>query len=1114
MAVDTILAAVGILVSVADNHGGLYPIFARMINCCWFCFKWGLVSLVIGVLGGLLYLDHRVDEEIRCHVERLIAQHYTGLEVSVRSATLVKGEGIRIRVLSILDRGAEGPRAELAILDEVMLVCKTDLHELIVAKPRISQITITGLTLPITLRPDGTFSAAKLLPLPKFSDRPPKVVIENGTIEIFDPLKNPSSTYTFRNLNLTIFPPDPTSQTPLVRKIQGTLTADHLSHVEIEGWIDSQTQRWTIRGTVDGLDVSPEMREALPGPMSARLAMLGNLRGHVDLDFRVAYDPSAPTPLAFQVKGALSRGRTDDPRLPHPLTDMRANFVVTNEGFGITQLVASMGQAMLRVYDMHGTGFDLNSRLELRAGIQRLELDPQLRRVLPSKLQEQWDKFRPAGEINAEVALLYDGATKTWQSDIAVECLDVSFTHDQYPYRLDHGTGSVTLKNDLLEVHLDAYSGTQLVDVDAKIHHPLTGPVGWFEVNAKGLQIDVKMLGALQYKPRSQAFIRSLHPTGTIDLFARLERHEPNGPVQKTVDITLNGCSVRYEKFPYPIYNVCGMLAMRDDHWTFFDLVGNNDTGRITCNGTMLRPQEGQRLHLTFTGRDMAMEHELRDAIFLKPNVQRVWDALRPRGTIDWVVAEVDYLPETKKLSVGLRAELLSETASIEPIPFPYRMEKLSTVLIYGDGHVTIERFKAKHGQTTMSAVGGCDFLPSGNWELRLKEISVDQLQLDDELILALPKRLKRAIVELNPRGPGNRREGFRLNIHRGSFDLFGGVNPGEPVQSRWNLAIGLNQGSIDCGIKLEKLHGEITMAGAFNGQTFYSQGELNLDSLTFRDFQLTRLMGPIWIDDGRVLLGAWADRRRKELTASSPPRPQSPTRRLTAKLLGGTFYGDGWLTLGEQPRYQLNASLTDAELKRYAQEMMMGRQELEGKISASIDLHGTGRSINGLVGRGELHLRDADIYELPVMISMLKILSIREPDRTAFSKCDTEFVIQGPHIYFQPINFNGDAISLRGQGQMDLQSNIDLVFHAVVGRDEIHVPVISELLGGASEQIMQFQVSGTLLNPVTKKVALPALNQMLQQLQNERRSRINDSRFLFPQARQLLLNQRGPNRR
>ena len=57
----------------------------------------------------------------------------------------------------------------------------------------------------------------------------------------------------------------------------------------------------------------------------------------------------------------------------------------------------------------------------------------------------------------------------------------------------------------------------------------------------------------------------------------------------------------------------------------------------------------------------------------------------------------------------------------------------------------------------------------------------------------------------------------------------------------------------------------------------------------------------------------------------------------------------------------------------------------------------------------------------------------------------------------------------------MDFESDIGLVFHAVVGRDELHVPVLREVLGGASQQIMQIHVGGTLQNPETTRVAFPA---------------------------------------
>jgi len=89
-------------------------------------------------------------------------------------------------------------------------------------------------------------------------------------------------------------------------------------------------------------------------------------------------------------------------------------------------------------------------------------------------------------------------------------------------------------------------------------------------------------------------------------------------------------------------------------------------------------------------------------------------------------------------------------------------------------------------------------------------------------------------------------------------------------------------------------------------------------------------------------------------------------------------------------------------------------------------------------------------------------------------------------NIYFDRIDFNGDAISLVGKGQMDLQRRLNLTFHTVVGRDEYRIPILHELLGEASKQVLQIHVEGTLDNPITRKEAFPGINQALQQLQGE----------------------------
>ena len=127
-------------------------------------------------------------------------------------------------------------------------------------------------------------------------------------------------------------------------------------------------------------------------------------------------------------------------------------------------------------------------------------------------------------------------------------------------------------------------------------------------------------------------------------------------------------------------------------------------------------------------------------------------------------------------------------------------------------------------------------------------------------------------------------------------------------------------------------------------------------------------------------------------------------------------------------------------------------------------------------------------------MISLLKILSIRPPDQNAFSDATIDYRIEGEHIYFDRIDFHGDAISLRGKGEMDFQSQIELTFYAMVGRGELDLPVVKQVFRGASQQIMLIHVDGTLAEPGDPPRGPAGVNQALQQL-TRRTCRIGSSR-------------------
>ena len=123
-----------------------------------------------------------------------------------------------------------------------------------------------------------------------------------------------------------------------------------------------------------------------------------------------------------------------------------------------------------------------------------------------------------------------------------------------------------------------------------------------------------------------------------------------------------------------------------------------------------------------------------------------------PAALLD-LSAEVRYLPERKQFSVALRAQPQRDSASIEPLRFPYRLDHLQGTLVYRDGQATLEHFKAEHGAVKIAAEGTCNFLSDGRYSMRLDKLSIDRLRADRELIQALPERLRKVVAELRPGG-------------------------------------------------------------------------------------------------------------------------------------------------------------------------------------------------------------------------------------------------------------------------------------------------------------------------------------------------------------------------
>ena len=72
------------------------------------------------------------------------------------------------------------------------------------------------------------------------------------------------------------------------------------------------------------------------------------------------------------------------------------------------------------------------------------------------------------------------------------------------------------------------------------------------------------------------------------------------------------------------------------------------------------------------------------------------------------------------------------------------------------------------------------------------------------------------------------------------------------------------------------------------------------------------------------------------------------------------------------------------------------------------------------------------------------------------------------------------------GKGEMDFDKNLRMVFHAIIGNDQMQVPIVRPILGMASQQLMLLYVYGTLDNPQTTREALPGVRRAVQEMQPE----------------------------
>ncbi len=1052
----------------------------------------GFLALLAAVtLVALKYWGFKkLDDEIVARVEEQLRERYPKLIVKVSSARRLQGRGIEVRGIS-LSLPTRGKPELLASIDEVLGECDTHLPDFITHVPEFRRLRVRNLKIHARRQSDGSWNLARLIPAAgSRPQRIPAIALENGTLIVTDPRERSDRDrrpLSLRDINLTISPEEPpasaaAAKLPLVR-LAGTLTGDHLSRVELQGLLDPADGRWELRGAVEGLEFNERLTTALPQEAGEALAPLSSIKGRSHFGFRLASRLPAGTmrgtapALEFEADGQIADGTITDKRLPDPLTEVTATIHCDNNSLRIDQLSARCGQMVIETLTAELHGLSPESPLTVEEFSARQVDLKRLRPAVPAEFQEAWQRYAPEGTINVSGSLHFDGAR--WHPKLTADCLDLSVEYDRFKYRVDGGVGWIKLDYDRLTADVRFLAGSQTVRCTCEVRNPGKHFTGSIDIrSAAPILIDEEAIGALE--PQWEAIVRSFRPRGSVAFTARFGRHRPADLVHRQIQLDLHELSIQYDKFGYPIDHIAGELLLVDNHWTFSKLKGQNDTAAIDGEGEWLpaADKEGNQLHLHFAAASVPIDDELRSA--LQPGVQRLWSHLRPRGTLDSVTVDLKYNPTRRLLAVvvdaGKQHDSQAGPLSVEPTWFRYRFDDVTGSFHYDSvqGLATLKNVRARHDKTTAQTEGTCHIYSDGSGEVRLKRLAAERINPDHELLAALPGGIGQALSRLSLGG--------RFNMD-GTLGIVMPPRDGPPGLD-WNLMFDVEDGSLQAGLPVSHIAGQVQLVGKSDAKGIVSRGELDIDSAMLRGIQLTQVRGPLVIDSQRLLAGTWAER---DVTGHVP-------RWVTANAMGGKLALDGEFVFADG-RFNLYTTLESADLKRVTQELSPSQRNLTGKVFGLVSLGGTTLGVHTWRGQGEARLTDADIYELPVMVSLLSLLSVKPPNRTAFTNSNMEFRIEGDDVEFTHIDFAGDAISLKGRGWMNNRQEVNLTFYTQLGRDEMQLPIFRPVVGEINRSILLIEVTGPLDHPTVTKRPLGGFSEQLSQMFPELAARADERR-------------------
>lgn len=1032
----------------------------------------------IGV-GLFSYAKSSVGGQIRQKLSNELEQRLQNSEfiASVGRCELDEGAGIRIRNLKIKLRSTGQTIVDVG---ECFVQLDASLPELLIGRFEIQGVEIHRANLVVYQVENNEWNVAKIANLlaqqPKDPIQPVKMYLRDSQLSLYLD-RELQRELRFSDINFDV---DPVNIQDV--SLAGHFACDFADQIQLRGKASLPTRSWAATFAATNAKVDNQLLNILPDSIRQKIDSESRIQGEVNLQGSANGNLDRLVESQFSVTGSFANVQIQDANLPFPLVNCSGQFNLTQDQIQLAQIQGNAGQGRFEQVSFVKQGYASNTPWRMAGDWENVALNDELYSKLSPKIQKTWREYSPRGTVDLRWVLEFDG--RNFLPDLVATGNDCSFEFHKYPYRINNCSGLFSWNSQQAIVDLKATEDGQPVTIQAKINQPGPNWTGKLDVQIHGfLPINKKLIDALRHDEPLEKSIKDFSPSGEFSFASTWTKTTPQQEnVSDSFNIQLRNCSIRHQLFDYPFYNVSGVVKGGNGRVEFEQLQGSKDNGYVVCNGYYSKVSG---LKLDFNCQSVELDAQLRHAI--GTSQQELWDRLQPVGTIDILNVSLTHQAGDPEPRIALDGQVFANhsgkesNVSIEPTWFPYRVERIAGKFNSQDGQIRLERLQGFNNDTWVT-VNGFGQFDDTSWEFELSDLMVGSLDLDEHLYFALPQELSESVRKLEFDGLVNVSGLVKFSSDElegqstATFPNSGSVVQEDGFRMTWDLEFGTTGASLYVGIPIDDLTGHIHLIGEYGYEGANSYGEIVVDSGAYQGVQFTNLSGPISISEEMLAIG----------TEAQLPQQFGPPAPFSGSAFGGQIACDAIVEGDAVGEFQVRTTLQQVDLKEFHAEMTNKAGEIDGSGYAGITLRGNSQSFNSLRGEGFVRLRDAKIYEFPLIVALLKVARITHVDTNAFDEGNVDFTMRGSDIELNRIELIGDAVSLLGNGKMNLKHEVDLDFYTVIGRNRLNIPLLTQLYKAGSQQILWIRVAGSIYDPQTSREVLPGLSDTLKQIFSE----------------------------